>query len=48
MKQYGYMKQKGFTLMELIVTTAIAVTIGGIASSGIESTQYWLEPKRLY
>ena len=48
MKQYGYMKQKGFTLMELIVTTAIAVTIGGIASSDIESTQYWLEPKRLF
>jgi prepilin-type N-terminal cleavage/methylation domain-containing protein len=48
MKQQGRRKNNGFTLIELIMTAAIAVTIGGITSSGIESTKYWLEPKRLF
>ena len=42
------MKQQGFTLIELMATTAIAVTIGAAASHSIASTKYWLEPKRLF
>jgi type IV fimbrial biogenesis protein FimT len=48
MKQQGPMQKNGLTLIELIVTTAIAVTIGGVTSRSIESTKYWLEPKRLF
>ncbi len=48
MKQNKRIKQGGFTLIELIATTALVVTIGGITSSSIESTKYWAEPKRLF
>jgi type IV fimbrial biogenesis protein FimT len=48
MKQHNRMPINGFTLIELMVTTTIAVMIGGITSSSIESTKYWLEPKRLF
>lgn len=42
------MKQQGFTLTDLMLSTAIMLTVGGMANSGIESTGYWLEPKRLF
>jgi type IV fimbrial biogenesis protein FimT len=42
------MKQQGFTIIELMATTAIALTIGAVASHSIASTKYWLEPKRLF
>ena len=42
------MKQNGFTLIELMTATAIAMTIGQAASQSIDTTKYWLEPKRLF
>lgn len=42
------MKQQGFTLTEIIITMAIMLTIGSIASNSFNSTGYWLEPKRFF
>lgn len=41
-------KNLGFTLIELITVTAITSVLASVASSGITSTKYWLEPNRLF
>ena len=41
-------KNLGVTLIELITVTAITSVLASVASSGITSTKYWLEPKRLF
>lgn len=43
----GYMKQQGFTLIELILVTGIIMTISQVSTNSIDATKYWLEPKRL-
>jgi type IV fimbrial biogenesis protein FimT len=42
------MKQQGFTLTEIMTTTAIMLTVGSMANTSFESTGYWLEPKNLF
>jgi type IV fimbrial biogenesis protein FimT len=47
-KKYDRKKNLGFTLIELITVTAITSVLASVASSGIASTKYWLEPNRLF
>jgi type IV fimbrial biogenesis protein FimT len=42
------MKQQGFSLIELLITTSIITIISQTAGYGIDTTRYWLEPKRLF
>ena len=43
-----FMKQYGFSLIELLVVTSIIMIINQTAMYSIDSTKYWLEPKRLF
>lgn len=47
-KKYDRKKNLGITLIELITVTAITSVLASVASSGIASTKYWLEPNRLF
>jgi len=42
------MKQLGFTLTDIMISTSIILTVGSLANDGLESTGYWLEPKSLF
>jgi type IV fimbrial biogenesis protein FimT len=44
----GYMKQQGFTLIEILVVSAIIMAIGQVSINRISNAKYWIEPKKLF